>query len=191
MRGILPRLKLPQRRQARPACRAFFLENPMSSEIVIRRESPDQPEVVRLLDALDRYLASLYPPEANHILDLPALRAPEVTFLVAREAGAGGRVVGTAAVRRMAGEAATGGMAYGEIKRMMVEPGQRGRGIGARLLRALEDMLLAQDVGLALLETGRDQIEAVRLYERCGYQRRAAFGGYPDNGLSAFYGKRL
>ena len=191
MRRVLPRLTLPAQRQARPGCRAFFLHQPMSPEIDIRRESPDQPEVVRLLDALDRYLAALYPPEANHILDLPSLLAPEVVFLVAREAGASGRVVGTGAVRRMAGEAATGGVAYGEIKRMMVAPGQRGRGIGARLLRALEDMLLAQDVGLALLETGRDQIEAVRLYERCGYQRRSAFGGYPDNGLSAFYGKRL
>ena len=191
MRRVLPRLTLPAQRQARPGCRAFFLHQPMSPEIDIRRESPDQPEVVRLLDALDRYLAALYPPEANHILDLPSLLAPEVVFLVAREAGASGRVVGTGAVRRMAGEAATGGVAYGEIKRMMVAPGQRGRGIGARLLQALENVLLEQDVGLALLETGRDQIEAVRLYERCGYQRRSAFGGYPDNGLSAFYGKRL
>jgi putative acetyltransferase len=191
MRGILPRLNPPPQRQARPGCRAFFLDHAMSSEIVIRRESPDQPEVVRLLDALDRYLASLYPPDANHILDLAALRAPEVNFLVARESGSGGRVVGTGAVRSMAGEAATGGVAYGEIKRMMVDPGRRGRGIGMRLLQALENVLLEQHVDLALLETGRDQTDAVRLYERCGYERRAAFGGYPDNGLSAFYGKRL
>jgi putative acetyltransferase len=163
----------------------------MSSEIVIRRESPDQPEVLRLLGALDRYLASLYPPEANHILGLQDLLSPEVGFVVARDAGAGGRVVGTGAVIRRDGESATDGAAYGEVKRMMVDPGQRGRGIGRRLLQALEDMLLAQGVGLALLETGRDQTAAVQLYERCGYARRAAFGGYPDNGLSAFYGKRL
>jgi hypothetical protein len=29
------------------------------------------------------------------------------------------------------------------------------------------------------------------LYERCGYSPRAAFGAYPDNGLSVFYGKVL
>jgi hypothetical protein len=40
-------------------------------------------------------------------------------------------------------------------------------------------------------ETGAAQTEAVRLYERCGYARRAAFGGYPDNGLSRFYAKVL
>jgi putative acetyltransferase len=160
----------------------------MSPEIVIRRETPDQPEVVALLDALDRYLAALYPPEANHILDLRALRAPEVSFFVVREDE---RAVGTGAVRRVVGEPATGGEAYGEVKRMMVDPASRGRGLGVRLLQALEASLREDGIALALLETGRDQIEAVRLYERCGYARRAAFGGYPDNGLSVFYGKRL
>ena len=90
-----------------------------------------------------------------------------------------------------AGEAATEGAPYGEIKRMMVDPARRGRGIGQQLLQVLEASLLEQGLALSLLETGRDQIEAVRLYERCGYLRRPAFGGYPDNGLSAFYGKRL
>lgn len=160
----------------------------MPAEIDIRRESPDQPEVVALLEALDRYLASLYPPEANHILDVQALSSPAVRFFVARQDG---RIVGTGAVRCMAGEPASDFVAYGEIKRMMVDPVRRGRGIGARLLQSLEDALRAEGIMLALLETGRDQAAAVRLYERCGYSRRAAFGGYPDNGLSAFYGKRL
>jgi putative acetyltransferase len=166
----------------------LFLDQPMPPEIVIRRESPDQPEVLALLDALDHYLASLYPPEANHILDAQALRAPDVSFFVAREDG---RAVGTAAVRRVAGETATDGVAYGEIKRMMVDPERRGRGIGVQLLGVLEAALSEAGIGLALLETGRDQTGAVRLYERCGYARRTAFGGYPDNGLSVFYGKRL
>jgi hypothetical protein len=39
----------------------------MPDSIVIRRESPDQPEVVALLAELDSYLARLYEPEANHI----------------------------------------------------------------------------------------------------------------------------
>ena len=163
----------------------------MSAEIVVRRECPDQPDVLALLRVLDDYLASMYPPEANHILGVSDLMAPEVSFFVARESGAGGRVVGTGAVRRMAGEPATDGVGYGEVKRMMVGPEWRGRGIGEQLLRALEATLRDDGIALALLETGRDQAEALRLYERCGYMRRAAFGGYPDNGLSAFYGKRL
>jgi putative acetyltransferase len=160
----------------------------MSDPTVIRRERPDQPEVLALLAALDAYLMSLYPPEANHILDVQALLGADVAFFVAR---ASGRAVGTAAYRRMPGEADTGGLPYGEIKRMYVDPAQRGQGLGGRLLAALEDGLRADGCALALLETGRHQYAAVALYERCGYAPRAAFGGYPDNGLSAFYGKRL
>ncbi len=164
----------------------FF--QPMPEPIVISRESPDQPEVVDLLAALDRYLASLYPPEANHILGVQELLAPQVSFLVARR---GGVIVGTAAARRMPGEPDTAGAPYGEIKRMYVDPAQRGERIGAQLLTALETGLRSEGYRLALLETGSDQAEAVRLYERSGYLRRPPFGGYPDNGLSVFYGKAL
>jgi putative acetyltransferase len=55
----------------------------------------------------------------------------------------------------------------------------------------LESSLRAHGIERALLETGALQHEAVRLYERCGYRRRPAFGGYPDNGLSLFYEKAL
>ena len=154
----------------------------------IRRESPDQPQVRTLLRELDDYLGGLYEPQHNHILSVDELLAPQVFFLVARQQG---RLVGCGAVRRLPGEAATAGEAYGEIKRMMVEPAARGSGIGAALLARLEQQLTDEGVGLSLLETGAAQTQAVGLYERAGYRRRAAFGGYPDNGLSLFYEKRL
>ena len=44
------------------------------NSIAIRPERPDHPAAMALLDALDRYLGGLYEPEANHILDLQALR---------------------------------------------------------------------------------------------------------------------
>ncbi len=156
--------------------------------LTIRPERPDQPDVIALLGALDDYLASLYPPEANHLLDVQALLAPSVRFHVARR---GERAVGTGAVRLMDGGLDTGGERYGEIKRMFVDPAERGHRVGERLLETLEHRLQEEGVTLALLETGRDQTAAVRLYERCGYAPRAAFGGYPDNGLSLFMAKRL
>jgi putative acetyltransferase len=156
--------------------------------LTIRPERPDQPDVVALLGALDAYLAALYAPEANHILGVPELLAPEVRFLVARR---GGRAVGTGAARVRAGEPATGGLAYGEIKRMYVDPAERGQRVGEQVLETLERALAAEGLRLALLETGAEQAAAVRLYERRGYRPRAAFGGYPDNGLSVFYEKRL
>lgn len=160
----------------------------MSQEISIRRERADHPQVVAALAALDDYLLSLYPPEANHILSVQELLVPEVSFFAAWQ---GERVVGTGAVRCMAGEPATEGEAYGEVKRMFVDPALRGQRLGRRLIDAIEGELRSQGVGLALLETGEAQLEAVRLYERCGYRRRAAFGGYPDNGLSVFMQRRL
>jgi putative acetyltransferase len=159
-----------------------------SPSIVIRPERPDQPQVRELLLQLDAYLATLYEPDANHILGEQALLAPEVSFLVAEQER---RIVGCGAVRRMPAEAASGERPYGEVKRMMVDPRLRGQRIGARLLTALEGVLLADGIGQALLETGGAQVEAMRLYERSGYRRRGTFGGYPDNGLSVFYEKSL
>lgn len=173
MRGILPRLN-----------RADVT----GSALQVGPGRPDHPQVTALLGVLDRYLASLYAPEDNHILDGAALQAPEVDFLVAE---CDGRVVGCGATRRMPGEPGTGGRAYGEIKRMVVDPAHRGQRIGERLLAALERRLVERGVHLALLETGRDQHPALRLYERSGYRRRGPFGGYPDNGLSWFYEKPL
>jgi putative acetyltransferase len=90
----------------------------------------------------------------------------------------------------MPGEPQTQGRGYGEIKRMYVSPARRGLRIGQALLDALERDLRERRVDRALLETGRDQAEALRLYERCGYVQREPFGGYPDNGLSVFMEKR-
>jgi putative acetyltransferase len=166
----------------------FFVSHLMSTDIAIRPERADHPQVVALLGALDAYLATLYAPQDNHILTIDELLAPEVSLFAAWR---GDCVVGTGALRRMAGEAETGGAAYGEVKRMYVEPSSRGQGIAWRLLATLEQTLRAQRFGWALLETGRDQREAVRLYERSGYERCGAFAGYADNGLSLFYAKAL
>lgn len=160
----------------------------MNADVQIHPERADHPQVVALLDALDRYLGELYAPDANHILSVSELLAPEVSFFAAWQ---GGRVVGTGAVRRMPGEANTGGRPYGEVKRMYVVPALRGQRVAQRMVATLEDALKVQGLSLALLETGRDQHQAVGLYERCGYRQRAAFGGYPDNGLSLFYEKAL
>lgn len=159
-----------------------------SGRLQLRPTRPDHPQIVALLGALDTYLGSLYAPEANHILDVSALLAPEVVFIAAWQ---GEQAVGCGAVRCMPGEPDTGGQGYGEIKRMYVDPAHRGQRIAEQLLTALEQALAERGLALSLLETGRDQREAVRLYERCGYTWRAPFGGYPDNGLSVFYQKQL
>jgi putative acetyltransferase len=155
--------------------------------LAIRPTPPDHPQVLALIAELDAYLASVYPPEQNYLLDLSGLLQPAVTFL---GAWLGDTVVGCAAVRAMPGEDATDGRPYGEIKRMFVSPAQRGARIGARLLAELEAVLRARGIDRALMETGEELVQAARLYRAAGYVERREFGEYPDNGTSLFLEKR-
>jgi len=97
----------------------------VSGTITIARERPDQPDVVRLIEALDAHAIALYPPESNHLLDIAALCDPAVSFLVVR---AGEDAIGCGALLRDP-------HGWGEIKRMYLRPDARRRGIGKRLDR--------------------------------------------------------
>jgi putative acetyltransferase len=156
--------------------------------LAIRPTPPDHPQVQALIAELDAYLAKLYPPEDVYIVDLAGLMEPSVTFL---GAWAGETLVGCGAVRLMPAETHTDGQPYGEIKRMFVSPARRGERIGEQLLQALERELQERGIDRALLETGPPQVEALRLYARCGYARRGAYSDYPDNAnASVFMEKR-
>lgn len=148
-------------------------------------ERPDHPEVVALIRALDAYQQALYPPESNHLLDLASLVRPEVIFCVARIDGA---AVGCGAALLACD---TAGQPYGEIKRMYVDPGRRGNGLGRAILGFLEEELMQRNVTLARLETGIYQPEAIGLYERMGYRPIGPFGDYGEDPLSLFYEKVL
>ncbi len=55
--------------------------------LIVRRETPDQPDVSALLAQADERAASLYPAESRHGLDVPALLSAGVRFFVARRDG--------------------------------------------------------------------------------------------------------
>ena len=56
-----------------------------------------------------------------------------------------------------------------EIKRMYVDPAMRGRAIGVLILENLETWAIEEGYQLSRLETGNNQPEAIRLYEKVGY----------------------
>ena len=149
----------------------------MTSEIRIRPERADHPQVAPLLQALDAYLASLYAPEDNHILDVQALLQPDVDFLVAER---GAEFVGCGATRRMSGEADTEGQVYGEIKRMYVVPAYRNRGIGKIILTHLEQWAKEENFKISKLETGIKQPEAIAAYKKSGYIHIPNYPPYVD-----------
>jgi GNAT superfamily N-acetyltransferase len=65
-----------------------------------------------------------------------------------------------------------------EIKRMYVLPSHRNRGIAAAVLQQLEQWAAEEGYSAAVLETGKKQPEAIRLYEKCGYARIPNYGQY-------------
>jgi putative acetyltransferase len=149
--------------------------------LIINTETPDQPEVRDMLARLDAYCAALYPAESNHLLDIVSLMQGDVLFLVARDVD--GAAVGCAALVNR--------QAYGEVKRMFVDERRRGLGTGRKLLEHL--VMFARMSGLSVLrlETGIHQPEAIGLYERMGFERRAPFGDYREDPLSLFMELRL
>jgi GNAT superfamily N-acetyltransferase len=65
-----------------------------------------------------------------------------------------------------------------ELKRMYVEPGLRGVGIGRRLVQALEAGARALGAARVVLETGTRQTAALALYARCGFHPIPLYGEY-------------
>ena len=65
-----------------------------------------------------------------------------------------------------------------EIKRMFVREEVRGRGIAGGILAELEAW--AKELGFAecILETGVKQPEAIRLYQKSGYEKMTSYGQY-------------
>jgi putative acetyltransferase len=65
-----------------------------------------------------------------------------------------------------------------EIKRMFVRPEYRGQGIAAKVLVELEDWAVELGYSETILETGKKQPEAIRLYQKSGYLVVPNFGQY-------------
>lgn len=58
----------------------------------------------------------------------------------------------------------------GIVRNLYVRPGDRGRGLGARLLDAAEDALASEGADVVSLEAMADNEGARRFYERAGYE---------------------
>ena len=149
--------------------------------IEIAVEDPDQPEVALLLQASDVYMASLYPAESNHMLDVASLRQPGVAFLVAR---VDDKALGCGAV-------VDSGEGWAEVKRMFVSPAARGLKLGRRLLDELEAIAIRRGARVLRLEMGGLQPEALGLYRSAGFVEIGPFGSYGPDPLSIFMEKTL
>lgn len=65
-----------------------------------------------------------------------------------------------------------------EIKRMFVQPQHRGKGIAGLMLTELEQWAKELQNTSCVLETGKKQPEAIRLYQKSGYTIIPNYGQY-------------
>jgi putative acetyltransferase len=144
-------------------------------------ESPDQADVIDLIAELDLYQSGLYPPESHHALDLTAVAAEQVLFVVARDANGIAVACGAVVLNPE----------YGEIKRMYVKPANRGQSLARKILNMLELAAKKSNCRLLKLETGPYQPEALALYAAFGYERCGPYGHYTNDPLSVFMQKAL
>lgn len=65
-----------------------------------------------------------------------------------------------------------------EIKRMFTLSEYRGKGTASLVLLELENWASEMNFEKCILETGKRQIEAIRLYKKCGYHIIPNYGQY-------------
>ena len=78
-----------------------------------------------------------------------------------------------------------------EVKRMFTLPANRGKGIAARVLSELEKWAAEMNYSKCVLETGKKQPEAIRLYEKSGYKLIPNYGQYAGVENSVCFEKPL
>src|SRR5436309_15672764 len=131
-----------------------------------------------LINALNAELRGVYSePMATHFrLDPEEVAGGRGAFLVVYQEGT---PVGCGALRLLDPETA-------ELKRMYVSPSMRGKGLGRRLVAALQAEARALGVRRLVLETGVRQAAAIALYRATGYGPIPLYGEYrlsPDTSI--------
>jgi GNAT superfamily N-acetyltransferase len=123
-----------------------------------------------LIGALNAELSAIYPEAgATHFrLDGEEVTGGRGAFLIVYQEGT---PVGCGALRLLDPQT-------GELKRMYIAPAVRGKGLGRRLVAALEAEARALGVRRLVLETGVRQAAALALYRATGFQPIPFFGEY-------------
>lgn len=151
----------------------------MTDGIIIAAEKPDTPEVRQLLAERDAYFDRLYAGEDRQS-GVMNVDQDNLAFFSVR---AQSELIGCGSLLRHRG--------YGELKRFYISETHRGRGLGRRLLSALEDHARSEGYRILRLETGILQPAAIGLYRSAGFTDIGCFGEYVPDPLSIFLEKTI
>ena len=148
--------------------------------ITIVRTGSDHPDFIELVRLLDADLAER--DGAEHSFYAPFNTISTIRYVVL--AYDENKPVGCGAIKEY-------GSATMEIKRMYVSPGSRNRGVGSLVLSALEQWSKELSFTRCILETGKRQPEAIRLYRKNGYDVIPNYGQYAGKENSVCFEKRI
>ncbi|NQZ30216.1 MAG: GNAT family N-acetyltransferase [Oceanospirillaceae bacterium] len=137
-------------------------------------------EAQHLINELDAYQSTLYPPDSLHLDSAETLSTANVSFYGAKE---NEQIIAIGAVKMFED--------YGEIKRIYVPVAHRGKQLAQKIMAVLESELLAKQIYCSRLETGPASKDAISLYSKLGYIERGPFGSYKPDPLSTFMEKKL
>ena len=148
--------------------------------ITLTRTNSDHPDFIRLVRLLDADLAVRDGDE--HAFYSQFNKIDRIKHVVV--AYVDGQAVGCGAIK----EYAPGIM---EVKRMFTSAGHRGQGIAGEVLSALEAWAAELSYEKCILETGKKQVEAVRLHEKSGYTVIPNYGQYQGIENSVCFQKQI
>lgn len=146
----------------------------------LNRVDAAHPDFRRLVQLLDAELAERDGADNafySQFNNLTTIRSCVVAYM-------DGQAIGCGAIKDFSDEKQ-------EVKRMYVLPAWRGSGVAAKVLAELESWALEQGYTHCVLETGKRQPEAIRLYEKNGYVRIPNYGQYIGVDNSVCFEKRL
>lgn len=147
-------------------------------DLQIRQVPSTHNDLVHLIGELDEYLLQRYPSEEVFGVDFSD---PELVFVIAYKDEL---AIGCGAIRPL-DEQNT------ELKRFFVAEEFRKLGVAKSILEVLENKARDLSYTHIKLEAGEAQPEALRFYEKHGYNRIDRYGEYVNSESSVCYGKRL
>lgn len=135
--------------------------------IHLMRTNSQDPHFINLVNLLDSELAIRDGDEHSFYNQFNSISQIKYA-IVAYE---NNKSIGCGAIKEFSKEAM-------EVKRMFVLPDKRGKGYAAVILRGLEEWALALGYPKSILETGKKQPEAIKLYLKNGYEQIPNYGQY-------------
>lgn len=146
----------------------------------LQRTNSNNPDFQNLVKALDIYLA--IQDGADHSFYAQFNKIDTIKHVVVVYEN--NMPVGCGAIKKYANTTM-------EIKRMFVVPEKRNQGIASTILKELETWAGELNFQKCILETGKKQTEAIKLYLRNNYTIIANYGQYAEVETSVCFEKEL